>query len=551
MTLDGYSVAYVTKVPGNLHCALCRTVLDKPVQASCGDRFHQPCFKSLFRECENPICPTCKEKLDKRISYRDVFADKELMELEVFCCMKPAGCDWSGEHRLLQKHIDTCSYTLVACSNPGCLAEVTKSELQQHVDIFCDFRFVNCPYCNETMTAKELTDHISSCLKAPVICPNECEDGKTMNRENLASHMEICPKKVVTCNIVGCNFKGQQHELNAHAEASLPLHLSCLGDCMKQLQLEVKDFDCKIDDKIKDQIQSLKKPAVHDSMSSDSEQKLSALEDQLREFESRQTFMQQKTIAACYESVDNIQKQFKTKVDLLDQHMRLMTEKCIKFEETISMQDVRMKQLESELSQYRLNGGTNVGLQQQFRAQDRVLASHDMKLAEHGLRLDMIDCKNTNGVLLWKITDIRRRRIDAVSGKTPSIYSQPFYTSPNGYKMCARLYLNGDGMGRGTHLSLFFVIMRGEYDSLLPWPFRQKVTLILTDQQGGNHVSDTFRPDPTSLSFQRPRNEMNVASGCPLFVLLATLDSNGYVKDDTLFIKIAVDLTNVIRPDAS
>ena len=313
----------------------------------------------------------------------------------------------------------------------------------------------------------------------------------------------------------------------------------------------MKDFDCKTDDKIKDQIQSLKKPAVHDSMSSDSEQKLSALEDQLRELESRQTVMQQKTIAACYESVDNIQKQFKTKVDLLDQHMRLMTEKCIKFEETISMQDVRMKQLESELSQYRLNGGTNVGLHQQFTAQDRVLASHDMKLAEHGLRLDMIDCKNTNGVLLWKITDMRRRRRDAVSGKTPSVYSQPFYTSPNGYKMCARLYLNGDGMGRGTHLSLFFVIMRGEYDSLLPWPFRQKVTLVLIDQQGGSHVSDTFRPDPTSSSFQRPRNEMNVASGCPLFVPLATLDSNGYVKDDTLFIKIAVDITNVIRPDAS
>ena len=312
----------------------------------------------------------------------------------------------------------------------------------------------------------------------------------------------------------------------------------------------MKDFDCKTDDKIKDQIQSLKKPAVHDSMSSDSEQKLSALEDQLRELESRQTVMQQKTIAACYESVDNIQQQFKTKVDLLDQHMRLMTEKCIKFEETISMQDARMKQLESELSQYRLNGGTNVGLHQQFTAQDRVLASHDMKLAEHGLRLDMIDCKNTNGVLLWKITDMRRRRRDAVSGKTPSIYSQPFYTSPNGYKMCARLYLNGDGMGRGTHLSLFFVIMRGEYDSLLCWPFRQKVTLILIDQQGSSHVSDTFRPDPTSSSFQRPRNEMNVASGCPLFVPLATLDSNGYVKDDTLFIKIAVDLTNIIQPDA-
>jgi len=44
--------------------------------------------------------------------------------------------------------------------------------------------------------------------------------------------------------------------------------------------------------------------------------------------------------------------------------------------------------------------------------------------------------------------------------------------------MCARLYLNGDGMGKGTHVSLFFVVMRGAYDALLKWPFRQKVRVI-------------------------------------------------------------------------
>lgn len=30
-------------------------------------------------------------------------------------------------------------------------------------------------------------------------------------------------------------------------------------------------------------------------------------------------------------------------------------------------------------------------------------------------------------------------------------------------------------MGKRTHLSLFIVIMRGEYDALLQWPFRNKV----------------------------------------------------------------------------
>lgn len=55
-----------------------------------------------------------------------------------------------------------------------------------------------------------------------------------------------------------------------------------------------------------------------------------------------------------------------------------------------------------------------------------------------------------------------------------------FYTSKYGYKMCLRIYLNGDGTGRGSHLSLFFVVMRGLSDALLKWPFNQKVKDLQT-----------------------------------------------------------------------
>lgn len=108
--------------------------------------------------------------------------------------------------------------------------------------------------------------------------------------------------------------------------------------------------------------------------------------------------------------------------------------------------------------------------------------------------------------------------------------------------MCARLYLNGDGMGKGTHVSLFFVIMRGSYDALLKWPFRQKVTLMFLELSGKEHVTDAFRPDPTSSSFKRPTTEMNIASGCPLFMALSMLDSSShcFVKDNTAFLKFVV-----------
>ena len=165
----------------------------------------------------------------------------------------------------------------------------------------------------------------------------------------------------------------------------------------------------------------------------------------------------------------------------------------------------------------------------------------DVQMAEHDVKISMLETTSYDGSYIWKIEDLGRRIHEAVTGKTLSIYSPPFYVGRFGYKVCARVYLNGDGMGKGTHLSLFFVVMRGAYDALLPWPFQQKVSFKLIDQSGDQHIIDSFRPDPNSSSFQRPTSNMNIASGCPLFVPKSVLHSRGYIKDETLFFKISVD----------
>ena len=59
----------------------------------------------------------------------------------------------------------------------------------------------------------------------------------------------------------------------------------------------------------------------------------------------------------------------------------------LKFEEIVATQSQEI----SELKQNR------------DPAHDRVIASHDVRLAEHGVRLDLIDNKYQRGVLLWKI----------------------------------------------------------------------------------------------------------------------------------------------------
>ncbi len=112
--------------------------------------------------------------------------------------------------------------------------------------------------------------------------------------------------------------------------------------------------------------------------------------------------------------------------------------------------------------------------------------------------------------------------------------------------MCARVYLNGDGLGKNTHLSFFFVLMQGSYDVLLQWPFRQKVTFTLINQSGKKHVTDSFRPDPHSTSFQRPvKKDMNIASGCPMFIRIEHLLNGGFIKEDSIFLRVMVDTTDL------
>ena len=114
-----------------------------------------------------------------------------------------------------------------------------------------------------------------------------------------------------------------------------------------------------------------------------------------------------------------------------------------------------------------------------------------------------------------------------------------------GHKMCARVYLNGDGMGKGSHISLFFVLMRSEWDALLSFPFQQKITMKLLDLEGDKHISESFRPDPHSSSFRRPMTDMNTASGCPLFAAHDTLLNGSYTREDSMYIVISVDTSNL------
>ena len=187
-------------------------------------------------------------------------------------------------------------------------------------------------------------------------------------------------------------------------------------------------------------------------------------------------------------------------------------------------------------------------LQDKVQYLESTIQTKSSENEDRDFRLSLMENSNYDGTMVWKIPQFSQRMEDARTGKYTSIFSLPFYSSRYGYKMRLRLYILGDGIGKGTHMSLFFVLMKGEFDNILQWPFTHKVTFKLINQCGGRDIVDIFQPDPLSSSFQKPKSDMNIASGCPRFVSLNELMQGEFIVEDTVFIKVKVDVTTMKHP---
>ena len=166
-------------------------------------------------------------------------------------------------------------------------------------------------------------------------------------------------------------------------------------------------------------------------------------------------------------------------------------------------------------------------------------------VADTDLKIQLQENKTLNGELIWKIDKVDFRMTQARSGKVVVLHSAPCYTKQYEYKYCTRLYLQGDGMGRSTHVSLFFVVMKSEYDQLLTWPMQKRITFELINHANeAESVVESFVSNPRSSSFQRPTNNMNVASGCPMFIALESFLCGGFIVDNCVYIKTTVQEIN-------
>lgn len=173
---------------------------------------------------------------------------------------------------------------------------------------------------------------------------------------------------------------------------------------------------------------------------------------------------------------------------------------------------------------------------------------HDMSMTIHNMG------QVTNGNFLWKIDNFKSKLSDArASPNGLELKSSPFYTSRYGYKLRVSLFPNGNGSGEGTHMSLYISMQPGEYDNLVEWPFRLPISFKLLDQCSDIdkrvNVVESFVPNPSWKHFQKPNgNTDGMGFGYPKFVSQETVKNGSYIRDDAIFIKIKVDISQFIEP---
>ena len=127
--------------------------------------------------------------------------------------------------------------------------------------------------------------------------------------------------------------------------------------------------------------------------------------------------------------------------------------------------------------------------------------------------------------------------------------SDPVYSHIGGYKMCLKVHANGSSDAKGTYLSLFISLMRGDNDDNLKWPFKGTIKVSLLNQlEDGQHNARQPWSSGSDVSEDASSRvtggeRAGTSWGRRRFISHQDLCCNGnnklqYLKDNTLFFRV-------------
>ena len=473
-------------------CPICLQILRDPLQVTCcGKCFCKLCIKRV--QADRKSCPTCNE--DNFGVFSDKRTQQSLCALQVWCTYQKSGCEWTGELGELDRHLNL----------------YPKPDKQL---IGCAFAAVACTRCCKYFQRRHVHVHeIDSCPQRPFSC-DYCEDYCSVYEDVVNNHWPVCKCFPVPCPNK-CRASPERQNVETHVNTVCPLTvINCdfhYAGC--EIKLLRKDMPNHLVDSL----------AAHVSL-------LMVLTQTLTGRAEQDNLFPHLTILALQQLT---QLTIQQKVGLGESQRKI--QELEREKQAIEREVEVLKQQQGELEKEKQAIEREVEALKQQQGEDRA------SLATLHRYVGVLPVKFT-------LTGFEERKKSGEPWCSP-----PFYTHPQGYKMCLNVNANGCDSGKATHVSVFAYLMRGEFDNHLRWPFQGSVVTQLCNQledkrHCGHTISFSKTTNPKVIGRVTNLNRAEFGLGAPTLVAHNDLDFNPanncqYLKDDCLHFRIfAVEL---------
>ena len=165
-------------------CTICRRILKKPVITEC-------CSKRLCSSCVELItvpsqCPFCSHFPVSCMFDGDKY--EEILELKIECPLTSRGCEWIGNIKKSELHLEVeCQYADFDCSN-GCGESIERNMMEDHLKNECQIRQSICRYCQKVSEYWLISnDHLLTCPEVEVPCSYKHIGCKVLIKRSLLS----------------------------------------------------------------------------------------------------------------------------------------------------------------------------------------------------------------------------------------------------------------------------------------------------------------------------------------------------------------------------
>ena len=444
---DGYD--FVEKPSDDFFCPVTYELLRKPYfTPCCGNHLSTAAVANL----QGQPCPVCKEANLNPVP--DKFFKCKVNELKVRCPNKSLWCEWVGALGDLDRHLSQnsvegeCQFVTVACPY-ACGEHFQRCQLEGHKVCDCPNRPFMCQCCGHEDTYNAVTnEHWLICAKYPVDCPLGCqwvgEQGNLDQHLNDGFEEGECPLVTVPCSY-DCGWCFQRCHLQEHkAKECFTRPFTCQYCDYKATYIKVINEHLPICKRY-----ILKCTNQCGANAIERQHLPKHLEEtcplQMIKCEFSYAGCEVECQRSCMQT--HLTRNKTVHLSLVSSSLVALRSKTEQLQSTVNEQQKQIITLTASLARASSN-------------MHRPIAPSFVP------PLDM---------LMTGFEEHRKRDYDWLS--------PPFYSHNGGYKLCCNVVANGCGVHKGTHVSVYVYLMRGEHDDNLKWPFRGAVTIQLLNRK--------------------------------------------------------------------